>query len=154
MKTILLSFTPDWFLELEKGNMKIEYRKNFPSDDVIAYFYVSSPIKAISGIAHFSQRESLKSWLDKYASRSQEVKDRILEYMEDCRYAIPIKSFQATNYISLDTLKKDVPGFVVPRMYYYIDDTPLLEYLESNLTASKELFVHSFNETDDEICSL
>lgn len=44
-----------------------------------------------------------------------------------------IDKFQETSQISLDDLRKNVPGFVAPQMYIYLDDTELLEYIESNL---------------------
>lgn len=78
-RTILLSFTPDWFEKLEKGDMKYEYRKHFPEGNVIVYFYVSSPVKAITGLAHFACREELANWKIKYNDYSEDVRARISE---------------------------------------------------------------------------
>lgn len=153
MSTILLSFEPDWFFQLESGKKKFEYRKNFPTDKVTAYFYVSKPIKAITGIADFDLRQPLSEWPKKYSDRSSEVLSRIVDFLSDCRYAMPVLNFQPTNRISLDMLRRDLPGFIVPRMYYYIDNTPLLSYLQINLKPSMPLLKNSFSSIlDDDIC--
>lgn len=65
-----------------------------------------------------------------------------------------ITNFQNTNMIPLEQLRNDLPGFVVPQMYYYIEDSLLLEYLENNLKPEGDLIKHSFeNITSDMICT-
>lgn len=153
MSTILLSFEPEWFHMLEKGIKKFEYRKHFPRDKTTAYFYVSSPEKVITGVASFGARERLTDWLVKYSDRPQNVKERIADFSMDCNWAVPVLSFQKTTAISLDQLRNDLPGFVVPRMYYYIDGTDLHKYLLANLQAVSPLLINSFTVvSDDEIC--
>ena len=126
MSTILLSFESDWFFKLEKGEKKFEYRKHFPKGKTRVYFYVSRPVMAITGVADFSDREDLSKWLEKFSDRPNEVQERIHEMLLDCRYAVPCLSFQPTNRISLAQLRSDMPDFIVPRMYYYLDELPLL----------------------------
>lgn len=153
MSTILLSFEPEWFHLLEKGKKKFEYRKHFPKDKTTAYFYVSSPEKNISGIATFGERERLADWSVKYSNRPQQVKDRIADFTTDCNWAIPVLSFQKTSAISLEQLREDLPGFIVPRMYYYIDGTDLHKYLLANLQIVSPPIINSFAEvSDDDIC--
>ena len=130
MKTILLSFQDAWFKDLEEGRMKFEYRMVLPAEETKVYFYVSKPQMVITGYAHFGAREDLHEWLNKFGNRSKEVKKRILSYLEDCRYAAKIFSFQQTNAITLKQLRDDLPSFNPPRMYYYIDNTDLMEYLD------------------------
>lgn len=113
---------------MEQGKMKFEYRKQLPKEDCIIYFYVSSPIKAISGIAYCGAAEPLTNWVERYKDKPTEIRKRIDYYLTDCNYVIPIYKFQNTNYIKLDQLKKDIPGCNVPRMYFFINDTPLEEY--------------------------
>lgn len=154
MKSILLSFTPDWFERLEAGNLKFEYRKIFPQEETMVYFYVSSPVKAITGIAHFGKPEMLSEWSKKFSDRSETVKLRIADYMTDCRFAMPIYSFQKTSRIPLAQLQGDLPRFIVPRMYYYIDNSSLLEYLKEHLICCDTPFINSFDFIDDEdICN-
>lgn len=150
MSTILLSFTPDWFEYLEKGIKKYEYRRHFPTGETTAYFYVSNPVKAITGIAHFGERQLLSSGKNKVVASPKEVIDHVNDNNSGCRFAVPCLSFQPTNKIPLNTLRADVPGFIVPRMYYYIDDSDLLHYLQSNLRASGPKIEHLFCDTPQE----
>lgn len=152
MNTILLSFSADWFRELQAGKMKYEYRKNFPQGETKVFFYVSNPVKAVSGIAYFDDRQPLSEWLYKYKDRPADVKMRILEYMEDCRYAMPILSFQPTECVPLHQLQSDLPGFVVPRMYYYLSGATL-EYLEKHCVPNGKPIIHDFSKIlDEDIC--
>lgn len=151
MRTILISFDADWFERLETGGLFYEYRKNFPAEPVRAYFYISKPAMCVSGIAEFGQRELLETWLEKYKHKPA-VLERVNDYLTDCRYAIPIVSFQPTNRIRLPELRS-VPGFVVPRMYYFLDDSELLQYLEDNIKPSAGMIINDFSKLkDDDIC--
>ena len=153
MRNILISFDHDWFKKLENNEIIFEYRKVLPAEEVMAYFYVSNPIKAISGIAHFGRRELLSSWKDKFCDRPNEVLARINEYLDDCKYVVPILSFQKTQKIPLDKIRMDIPKFIVPRMYYYLDDSELLTYLNKNLSYIGPIKRNSFNYIkDDDIC--
>ena len=64
------------------------------------------------------------------------------------RYAMEIAKFQETSKISLDDLRKNVPGFVAPQMYIYLDGTELLEYIESNLKMIDLQVEHSFERIE------
>lgn len=154
MRTILLSFESNWFDKLENSETKFEYRKMLPSNAVTVYFYVSRPVMAISGIAHFGERESLSTWLEKYSDRSADVIKRIKDYLADCNYAAPVLDFLKTNKITLKQLQNDLPSFKVPRMYYYLDNTDLLSYLNENLRPIAPLLTNTFNAIlDVEICN-
>lgn len=153
MRSILLSFEPYWFDRMAAG-MKFEYRKNFPKEPVRVYFYVSSPVKAISGIAHFGNRERLSDWLVKYADRGPEVRAHIEDFMQDCNYAIPMHSFQLTNKLSLEQLRRELSRFIVPRMYCFIpEDSELQRYLDANLKPIGKPLIHTFEHlADEDIC--
>lgn len=153
MSTILLSFEPYWFKLFESGVRKFEYRKHFPKGETTAYFYVSTPVKGITGIARFAERESLEDWAIKYADRPASVQSRIKDFMSDCRFAIPLLEFQKTNLLPLAQIRCEYPPFVVPRMYYYIDTDPLLRYLQPNLLPIGAGIKHTFEAiVDDDIC--
>ena len=153
VRTILLSFTPYWFDRLENNTLKFEYRKHFPQDDSTVYFYISSPIKAISGCAYCLHPEPLCTWLERFKDRPNDVLLRINDYLKDCRYAVPIRTFQKTNKITLQKLQQDIPNFIVPRMYYYIDNSDLLQYLESNLIPVCPPFITNLSEIQNsDIC--
>lgn len=153
MSTILLSFEPDWFNLIESGVKKFEYRKHFPKGETTVYFYVSAPVKGITGIAKFAVRESLEDWAIKYADRSEDVRSRIRNYSSDSRFAMPLLEFQKTNLLPLNQIRNEYPNFIVPRMYYYIDNDPLIEYLHSHLFPIDGARKHTFEViTDDDIC--
>lgn len=48
-----------------------------------------------------------------------------------------------------------MPGFVVPQMYYFIDDSELLKYLEKELIKEGEIIKHKFDRIkSNQICKL
>lgn len=152
MRTILLSFKADVYKKVLSAEKIYEHRKVFPDGPIRAFLYVSTPVKAITGIMHLKNKTSLKEWLNVY-SYDEKAIQRINEYLVSYKYAMEIANFQDTNTIPLEKLRQDIPGFVVPQMYYFIDDTVTLEYLEKNLYAKGELIKHSFEEiTSDMIC--
>lgn len=50
MRKMLLSFKPEVYEKIKSGKKKFEHRRNFPDEPIMAYMYVSAPIKAIKGI--------------------------------------------------------------------------------------------------------
>lgn len=75
---------------------------------------------------------------------------RIKEYIETYhyRYAMEIEKFQETSQIALDDLRENVPGFVAPQMYIYLDNTELLEYIDSNLKVANLQVKHLFERIE------
>ena len=47
---MLLSFRPDVYEKIKSGVKIFEHRRNFPDEPIMAYMYVSSPVKAITGV--------------------------------------------------------------------------------------------------------
>ena len=122
----------------------------FPDEPVLAYLYVSAPVKAIVGMMRLENKTSIESWKIKY-SNDRDAVSRIDAYLEHHKYAMEITEFQETNSISLEKLREDLPGFVVPQMYYYIDDSKLLNYLEVNLKPIGEKIVHDFSNISSKL---
>lgn len=152
MRTILLSFKADVHKRLVAGQKIYEHRKVFPNEPIVAYLYVSAPVKAITGIVLLGNRTELETWKEKYGYDTDAVK-RIEEYQLHHKYVMEIQEFQNTNCITLDQLRKDLDSFVVPQMYYYIDGTPLKEYLENNLCFVGEKRLNDFsNISSNMIC--
>lgn len=152
MRKMLLSFKADVYERLLTGEKIYEHRKVFPKEPIEAYLYVSSPKKAITGIMHLNERINLIDWLEMY-SYDSEATGRIESCLKNNRYAMEIADFQATNEISLDRLRLEMPGFIVPQMYYFLDNSILLEYLERNLYAVDEKIIHDFSKVDStQIC--
>lgn len=154
MRTMLLSFKADVFERVLSGEKIYEHRKVFPDEPIEAYLYVSTPVKAIKGIMHLNNRTSIESWKQKY-SYDEDAMERIDVYLQHHKYAMEISDFQNTTEISLNRLREDVPGFVVPQMYYFIDGSNLLDYLKENLTAEGEIITHNFDDVpSNQICKL
>ena len=42
MRTMLLSFKPEWYNRIKEGSKIFEYRRTFPDEEILAYMYVSS----------------------------------------------------------------------------------------------------------------
>ena len=49
-KRSILSFKPEVYEKIKSGKKKFEHRRNFPDEPIMAYMYVSAPVKAIKGI--------------------------------------------------------------------------------------------------------
>lgn len=146
---MLLSFRPEVYEKIKSGQKIFEQRRNFPDESVMAYMYVSSPVKAITGIVYLGKRHCLSDWLEKFKDDSDAV-TRIKEYIETYhyRYAMEIEKFQETSQIALDDLRENVPGFVAPQMYIYLDNTELLEYIDSNLKVANLQVKHLFERIE------
>ena len=151
---MLLSFKPDVYEKIKSGKKIFEHRRNFPNEPIMAYMYVSSPIKAITGIVYLGKKHCLSDWLEEFKEDKNAI-ERINEYMQTYRYryAMEIDMFQDTSEIPLKELKENIPGFVAPQMYYYLDDTEILKYIESNLQIKELQVLHSFDEIKgNDIC--
>jgi predicted transcriptional regulator len=153
MRVMLLSFKADVFERVKSGEKIYEHRRVFPDEPVKAYLYVSTPVKSIVGIMRLENKVKIESWKEKY-SYDQATVTRIENYLNKHTVAMEIAEFQMTNAISLEQLRKDIPGFVVPQMYYYIEKSDLLKYLETNLVPTGDVIKHSFeNIPADLICT-
>ena len=113
---MLLSFKPEVYEKIKSGKKKFEHRRNFPDEPIMAYMYVSAPIKAIKGIVYLGKRHLLSDWREEFKNDKAAVV-RIEKYQELYRYAMEINEFQETTEISLGALRRDVSGFVAPQMY-------------------------------------
>ena len=64
-----------------------------------------------------------------------------------------IRKFENTSSISLEEIRREFPDFLIPQMYYYLDDLPLLQYLNENLKLTGEVIEHNFkNISSSLIC--
>ena len=78
---MLLSFRPDVYEKIKSGVKIFEHRRNFPNEPIIAYMYVSSPVKAITGVVYLGKRHCLSDWMEDYKEDGNAV-TRIKEYIE------------------------------------------------------------------------
>lgn len=152
MRKMLLSFKPEVYEKIKSGKKIFEHRRNFPDEPIMAYMYVSSPVKAVTGIVYLGKRHLLSDWREEFKNDKDAVA-RIEKYQESYRYAMEIDEFQETAEISLDDLRHAVPGFVAPQMYMYLDGTELLEYINKHIKIQKVHLIHSFNRiASEQIC--
>lgn len=142
---MLLSFKADVFERVKSGEKIYEHRRVFPDEPVKAYLYISTPVKAIVGIMRLDNRVQIESWKKKY-SYDEATLSRIDNYLSKHTVAMEITEFQMTNAISLEKLRNDLPGFVVPQMYYYIRSCSLMvtRIRKPSLSMSQVFTVLSF----------
>lgn len=143
MRKMLLSFKPDVYDKIKAGVKIFEHRRNFPDEPIMAYMYVSAPVKAITGIVYLGKRHLLSDWKEEFKYDKDAVA-RIEEYEKSYRYVMEVDEFQETTKIPLDALRRDVPGFVAPQMYIYLDGTNLLSYIEEHLENEEINIKHDF----------
>lgn len=152
MRTMLLSLRPDVYENILMGKKIYEHRKVFPNEPIKAYIYISRPIQAISGIIYLDNKVSLDDWLHLYSYDADAI-NRINEYKSRNNYAMEIVKFEETTQLSLDAIRKSIPKFVIPQMYYFLDNTELLEFIENNIEKTGKTIVHDFsNITSEMIC--
>ena len=154
MKRILLSFNPQYYDPIVKGEKKYEYRTRFCNEAVEAYLYLSSPIRKIVAITYLGERILLEDMLVKYHSDSETLR-RINEYIKlyKKRYAIPIEKVEFIEPISLDEIREKIPGFMPPRSFQIIKKDSALEKLLSNSKLNGDVIVLDHNSIKpEEIC--
>lgn len=153
MRKMLLSFKPSVYKNIYEGLKIFEHRRNFPNEPIMAYMYVSKPVRAITGIVYLNNRHELIDWEQEFSYDSEALK-RIADYKKSYRYAMEIAEFQETNAIGLDDLKRDLPRFVAPQSYIYLDNNPdLLRYIEGKIVEQGINVKHDFSViTSKQVC--
>lgn len=152
MRKMLLSFKPEVYDKIKAGVKIFEHRRNFPDEPIMAYMYVSAPVKAIKGIVYLGKRHLLSDWKEEFKYDKDAVA-RIEEYEKSYRYVMEILEFQETSEISLDELRKNVPGFVAPQMYIYLNNTDLGQYIEKVIEYREVNIKHNFDMiNENHIC--
>lgn len=152
MKKILISLKPDVYNRILSGDKIYEHRRVFPNDNIIAYIYVSKPIQKITGIMYLSNKKHLSEWKKQYEYDSAAIK-RIDMYLKKYNVVMEINKFQETTSVSLAEIKKTFPKFCIPQMYYYLDDSKLLSFIEQKLVPIGQPIIHTFdNITSNDIC--
>ena len=152
MRTVLLSLKPEVFQNVLSGEKIYEHRKVFPDGPVTAYIYISRPVQALAGIMYLGNKKEIIEWKKTYKDDCAAL-ERIDEYLKHHKVAMEIQKFQNTTSVSLDEIRKVFPQFIIPQMYYYLDDHPMLQYLKDNLIPIGEPIIHTFeNITSNQIC--
>lgn len=153
MKTIILSFSEEWYPQLISGEKIYEHRKRFCRESVMAYIYLGVPRRQLVAIAELGMREELSDWLIKYKDDVVAV-ERINEFLTRNRYVMPIKSIQEIEPIDMRKMEKDIQGFRVPISYMFLDDKPeLFEYIKKRTHLIGKKQRHNFAKvTSQDVC--
>ncbi len=147
MKEIFLSFRPEYFKPLLYGIKKYEYRKRFCDEETKAYLYLSGKSRQVIGVMELGKTIRLDLTRDNYLDYSETLK-RVDKYIlsKDIN-AIPIKSLALFDKpISLDDIRKDIPNFMPPQMYFVLDNHPKLKSLLVHQSLGDKLFVHNHDK--------
>ncbi len=117
-----------------------------------AYIYISRPVQAIAGIVYLGNKTNLEYWKEKYSYDVNAV-SRIDEYLMRYKVVMEIQRFQNTTQLPLEDIRKVFPKFLIPQMYYYLDDLPLIDYIQDNLKNVGDSITHEFNDIESsKIC--
>ena len=146
MKEIFLSFNPKYYKTVLYGIKKYEYRKLYCKEETIAYLYLSGKIKKVIGILELGKPIRLDLTRNNYL-KYPDTLNRIDTYINNRDInAIPIKSLQLFNSpITLNDIRKEIPSFMPPQMYYILDNQPKLKEILKREPINKPIFIHEHN---------
>ena len=147
MKEIFLSFRPEYFKPLLYGIKKYEYRKRFCDEETKAYLYLSGKSRQVVGIMELGKPIRLDLTRNDYLNYPDTLK-RVDEYIlsKDIN-AVPIKSLALFKYpISLNEIRKEIPNFMPPQMYFVLDNHTNLKQILERQPINGKLFLHKHNE--------
>lgn len=152
MRTMLMSLREDVYKKVLSGEKIYEHRKVFPDEPVKAYIYVSKPVQAICGVMYLSNKTSLLDWREKYKDDAAAVK-RIDDYLPIYKFGMEINRFENSKPIPIADLRQNLDKFIIPQMYYFIEDSELLKYIEANIELDGVVVTHEYDKiTSDMIC--
>ena len=130
MQSYLMSIKKEPFEALARGQKKHEFRRKFSEvlANFLVVFYVSSPVKAIMGVAEFGPviKGKISALLDLARTHTWNHPLKLTaDYFEgrEYGYALPLLSIRKFEKpISLEGLRKLVPGFRPPQSYLSLDN--------------------------------
>ncbi len=147
MKEIFLSFRPEYFKPLLYGIKKYEYRKRFCDEATRAYLYLSGKSKQVVGILELGKPIRLDLTRNNYIDYPETLQ-RVDDYISNkVKNAIPIKSLTLfENPVTIEEIRKILPGFMPPQLYYVLENHPELKSLLEKQPLNKKLFIHNHDE--------
>ena len=154
MRTMILSFSPEWYPFLKSGEKIYEHRKRICEDPVEAYIYLGLPYREIVAKIIMGERENISEWLNRY-SYDRKAIERIRDCLTRNNYAKPILSYQELQPIDIRKMEKELDAFRVPISYMFIDDRPDIQnYIRAREKTISEKITHDFsNLSSDKICT-
>ena len=126
MKEIFLSFSPEYYDTLAEGTKKFEYRKRFADDEVMAYIYLTSPVRKVVCKVHLGKKVNVEDLRTVYTD--EKTGKRIESYIRDgWIWAMPILEVIFLRPVTLDEIRDAIPDFMPPRSYIYLDGNERLK---------------------------
>lgn len=132
---LLLSLHPGPYDQIKSGRKKYEYRRKFIDGPSRAFIYVTSPVKAISGLIEIGAPiidtpKRIAEIAEKEKCGSGHGTKEYLNGLEK-GYAIPILSFWEIKPVGLEELREKFQ-FSAPQSYMYLSHKPhLLLFLKN-----------------------
>lgn len=130
---IVLSLHPEPYERILSGEKTYEYRTRFRKRPTIAFIYVTSPVKCISGIIRFgtpliaSPEEIGRIAEQQKPGNGKSVTEYLSKYNQG--YAIPIHKVIKITPVPLASLQSEF-GFTPPQAYLYLkNNRPLFDFL-------------------------
>ena len=153
MRSIFLSFSPEWYSYIEDGRKIYEHRKRFCNEPVIAYLYLGLPVQQIIAILELGQRIDMNNWLEEYKEDPEAIK-RISDSLTRNRYAMEIKKVQFIEPIGISEVIEVFPQFHIPQSYFYLDNKPeVFDFIKSKIKMKWPEIINNFdNISSDLIC--
>lgn len=126
MKTILMSIRQEPFEAILDGRKRHEFRRRFYIDEPCqVIFYVSSPVSAICGVGIFDAPiyDDVENLVKIIKTHSFSSEESLRSYLNNTQvgYALLVIKSRKINLITLDELRKEVPGFSPPQSYYNLN---------------------------------
>lgn len=130
---IVLSLHPEPYGRILSGEKTYEYRSRFRKRPTIAFIYVTSPVKCISGIIRFgTPLIASPEEIGRIAEQQKPGNGKpVIEYLSRHRrgFAVPVRKVMEITPVSLDCLQSRF-GFTPPQAFLYLkNNTPLFDFL-------------------------
>ena len=140
----LMSLQEKYYNEIKAGKIRYEFRKRYCKGRTTAFIYVSKKIRAIKGIITFG--EPIYGSSEEISALSERINPNsysgMMDYLDKGKgYALPIIEICDIKEVSLEELRKNFKGFVVPQSYYLLNKKPdLLRFLLDQKIIEKKHF--------------
>ena len=153
MRSIFLSFSPEWYPYIQSGDKIYEHRKRFCNEPVVAYLYLGLPVQQIVAIVELGNRIEMREWLEQYKNDSAAIA-RIKDSLTRNNYAMEIKRVQFIEPINISDVISLFPDFHIPQSYFYLDGKEeLFSYIKSRVVIIGDSIEHNFdNISSEKIC--
>lgn len=136
---VLLSLKRAWLLRMVSGEKKHEFRRVFVSVPTCAFVYLVKPDAIVSHVLWLGS--AVKGSPGEIAEIGERERvggaESLLRYFgnRSVAFALPILGVGEIEPISLEELRKTVPGFMPPQSYFRLENHPVL--LQILLSRSK-----------------